>query len=300
MTKLVLAKKVIEEKDPTVSSEICLGEVLEKENVLLFSDTFSTLPLDIFTKCFSPIGFDQIHQKGFLGKKEKMIARKKKKFFQEHILQVLEHIEKYFPFYKNALKPFFSTYLPPIQKEKKINLAIHRPISNSLNGDRIITVGINLDSRKSLQLVTAKESFTSLADKMVRENKFPLPARSFGTIQERVGKKMKALTQKMGFSFFPTSPYDVFMLRLYRFLESNNNFYKEEDRIIHIIPPQSSFILFSDAIAHGIHNTSSVILHSFCLPRYSLLNPEKAPVSILERLSQEVIREPRIADFGQK
>ena len=279
---------------------IRLGEKLENENILIFdeNDLFIKEANKVFENCFDNISIDLRNNKHLIGNKEKQIPANINSFLNDSFQKVQFFIKKAFPFYGSSIKPFMSSFVPLFEK-KSVNmpLLLHHFSFHPMNGDRILTICVNLDLKKSFNFITTKFDFDYIAKKMVGKHQFPLPSRENESLKKKLENKIRTLYKKIGFDFSPSSPYDAFMFRLYKFLEEKKDFHKENEIIKKEIKSYQSCLFFSDSIPHNIELGSAHLTFSFVLPRYSLLNPEKSPISILERMSKEVMKEAKVAYF---
>ena len=293
---------VNEEKkiDSNLPLNIRLGEGLENENILIFDQDFSFFneTTDLFANCCDKISFDFKNSKQYVGNKEKHIPKKIKAFLEKSFHDIQAYICKMFPFYSSSLISSLVSFVPSLEKAPKdLPLLLHHFNYHPVNGDRVLTFCINIDIKKPFHIVTSKVVFESMAKKAVLQYQFPLPSRREKTLKEKIGNKMRALSEKMGFNLSPTSPYDTFMFRLYKFLEGKKDFQSEADIMKNPIKSRQSCMFFADSVPHYFESDCSHLIFSFYLPRYSLLNPEKAPISILERMSKEVMKDAKMAYF---
>jgi len=293
---------VNEEKktDSNLPLDIRLGEGLENENILIFDQDFSFLKetKDLFANCFDKISLDQKNSKQYVGNKEKHIPKNIKVFLENSFHHIEEYISETLPIYSSSLIPFLVSFVPSLEKtHKDLPLLLHHFNYHPVNGDRVLTFCINIDLEKSFHIVTSKIAFETIAKKAVHQYQFPLPLRRDESLRKRLGNKIRAFSEKMGFNLSPTSPYDTFMFRLYKFLEEKKDFQSETDITKNQIKSRQSCMFFADSVPHFFESDCSRLIFSFYLPRYSLLNPEKAPISILERMSKEVMKDATMAYF---
>jgi 3-deoxy-D-manno-oct-2-ulosonic acid (Kdo) hydroxylase len=79
------------------------------------------------------------------------------------------------------------------------------------------------------------------------------------------------------------SAYDTWMLRLHHFLKEEEGFQAQAGRRLWTFAPGSTWLLFSDGLAHALMRGRFSLEHSFFVPHECLARPEEAPVSHLER-----------------
>jgi hypothetical protein len=74
------------------------------------------------------------------------------------------------------------------------------------------------------------------------------------------------------------------MRRLHHFLKEEEGFQTQAARRLCTFLPGSMWVLFSDGLAHGLMRGRFCLEHSFFVPLVSLVRPEEAPLSYLERV----------------
>ena len=88
------------------------------------------------------------------------------------------------------------------------------------------------------------------------------------------------------------SPYDGFMLRFHDHLKADARFQATTPLQTWEFPPGSSWIVFTDCLPHAARSGQFALEQTFIVPRALLVQPEKAPVSILERLCGTSLTDP--------
>lgn len=81
------------------------------------------------------------------------------------------------------------------------------------------------------------------------------------------------------------SPYDEFMLGFHHYLKSNTEFQQTGTRHEIAFPPGSTWISFTDQIAHKVLSGQYALEQTCIVPFEAMVEPERAPVSVLERLA---------------
>jgi hypothetical protein len=79
------------------------------------------------------------------------------------------------------------------------------------------------------------------------------------------------------------SAYDAWMLRLHHFLKEDEGFQAQPARKMWSFPPRSMWLLFSDAVSHGLLRGRFALDHSFFVDQNSLARPGDSPLAELER-----------------
>ena len=84
------------------------------------------------------------------------------------------------------------------------------------------------------------------------------------------------------------SAYDAWMLRLHHFLKEDEAFQAQSTRKMWTFPPRSMWLLFSDAVAHGLLRGRFALDHSFFVDQDCLSRPADSPLTELERYGRAV------------
>jgi 3-deoxy-D-manno-oct-2-ulosonic acid (Kdo) hydroxylase len=81
------------------------------------------------------------------------------------------------------------------------------------------------------------------------------------------------------------SPYDRFMHRFHNFIKENERFQAECPTQRWEFPPDSTWLVFTDMVSHAVLEGQYALEQTFIVSREAMVSPEKAPVSVLERLA---------------
>jgi len=202
--------------------------------------------------------------------------------------------------YASLWKLDYASFRPFEEKGRKLRLRARNDLlhvdafpSRPMHGDRILRFFVNINPEASRKWITS-EPFSVLAGRLIKDNKLELPktAHSFSS---KLGKLMKKTASPLGFPVRYKSPYDHFMLQMHHFLKEDEDFQKKGKKDHWEFPPFSCWMVFTDQVTHAALEGQYALEQTFIVPREALLNPEKAPISILERLSGEIMtdREPK-------
>ena len=104
-----------------------------------------------------------------------------------------------------------------------------------------------------------------------------------------LSRRMKLLLKTAGISIQVPSSYDKYMEMIHYFIKDNNQYQSSAEKLQMAFPSFSGWAFFSDSLTYGFSNTYKVLKQTFLIPRLSLVNPEKSPVAILERLTKKAI-----------
>lgn len=147
------------------------------------------------------------------------------------------------------------------------------------NGDRILRVFTNMHATRPRCWVTT-EPFEALARRFVGNPlAIPRPGSPWQSLRRRLALHAPA-------AFAPLlrrSPYDALMLRLHDHLKADAQFQATVAKQIWTFPPGSSWIAFTDAVAHAVLSGRCALEQTYFVPCDAMLQPDTAPVRVLER-----------------
>ena len=135
-------------------------------------------------------------------------------------------------------------------------------------GGRILRVFANLNEREPRRWITGRERFEALAKKY---------AASSGILGRASWRRLLGRPR-----------YDDFMLRFHHFLKENERYQATCPKVETSFPPGSGWMVFTDVVAHAVLSGRFALEQTFIVPREALAVPERAPVSVLERLEKTV------------
>lgn len=148
-------------------------------------------------------------------------------------------------------------------------------------GDRILRFFTNLHPEKPRVWLTS-DPFDSLAERLWREAGLAEEARRLASpFRQAVAR----LAWQAHFPFFRRSPYDVLMHRFHNFLKENSRFQDTCPKSRVEFQPMSSWLVFTDTASHAVLSGQFALEQTFIVSREAMLEPETAPLSILEDLT---------------
>ena len=149
-------------------------------------------------------------------------------------------------------------------------------------GDRILRVFTNIHPSRPRRWLT-KQSFPELV-KLFGGRGIPLPKPSGGSLWPITGLAARRLARAMGLPVAVRSPYDVFMLRFHHFLKRNQEFHDSEPRNVFDFPPNSSWMVYADGVAHAVLTGQYALEQTFLVSREAMVEPGICPAAVLERI----------------
>ncbi len=149
------------------------------------------------------------------------------------------------------------------------------------NGDRILRFFTNLNPEQPRVWLTT-EPFPALAKSLAREAGLMDEARRSSSPLRRAIARLACL---MGIRSLARSPYDALMRRFHNFLKENREFQQTCPKQRLEFPPGSSWIVFTDMVSHAVLAGRFALEQTFIVSTRAMLEPERAPVSVLEGLT---------------
>jgi hypothetical protein len=90
---------------------------------------------------------------------------------------------------------------------------------------------------------------------------------------------------KVGIPSPDRSAYDAFMLHFHDWLKENANFQDKAAKARHEFPPGATWLVFTDGVPHAALSGQFALEQTYIIPREALVEPEVAPIAVLEQLS---------------
>jgi hypothetical protein len=211
--------------------------------------------------------------------------------------------------YSQAATQFMGELLQPYSEHWRLDLASFRPIAeqsrsqatrsrNDLlhidafptrptNGARILRVFTNTNSEEP-RVWTTTVSFGEIAQRFAGEAGLGKIADS-SSGRRNMLRLAAPLFRIVNSGFADRSPYDRFMLGLHDLLKRDANFQRETPKLRIEFPPRSTWIAFTDMVAHAVESGQFALEHTFLVPFNAMLARDKAPLALLENLCGKLL-----------
>lgn len=160
------------------------------------------------------------------------------------------------------------------------------------NGKRILRLFININPEQPRKWITS-EDFSQLLQRFATHEKMHFP-KSVSHLSYKVKQKFKRLCKQAKIPVTIRSPYDDFMLRFHHFLKENEEFQKNTPKDHWEFPPNSCWMVFTDYVSHAALQGQYALEQTFLVPKKTLVNQEKSPLSILEMHLQQIMVDPKV------
>ena len=151
------------------------------------------------------------------------------------------------------------------------------------HGDRILRVFTNINPGRPRVWLTG-EPFEVQAPRMAAAAGLADFAAQARSPWHHARRRLTGMANSIGVPLKERSPYDRFMHRFHHYLKANREFQEKAPKWQYEFPSGSSWIVFTDGVAHAVLSGQFALEQTFVVPRRALLLPNKAPVQILEEL----------------
>ncbi len=215
---------------------------------------------------------------------------------EDHSKRLLEVMQRY----SQTVSTFLSELLAPYASQWKLDYASFRPFQEKgrqlrtrarndllhvdsfptrpMNGNRIMRFFTNINPTDS-RFWTTSDPLEVLAARFGgKDVRFPK--------NDTLLRSLASLGQKLGLPITLRSPYDVFMLNLHNFLKENQEFQQTCPKDYWEFPSMSCWIVFTDQVSHAATAGQYALEQTILVPPSALVNPESAPISVIEKLAQ--------------
>jgi hypothetical protein len=213
--------------------------------------------------------------------------------FRDYSAQVVEFAKKFLMPYAEKWTLDYASFRP-IEEERR-TLPLHKRNdllhvdafpSRPTRGGRILRIFTNLNPQKP-RVWNITEDFGALARAFAESAGLEQLSEEDGFVTRTV----QNWGAKLGFGIPGRTPYDMFMLRFHDYLKENREFQANWPKIRLEFPPMSTWMVFTDGVAHAVMSGRFAIEQTFLIPPSALVAPESAPYKILEEIAgQPLVR----------
>lgn len=100
---------------------------------------------------------------------------------------------------------------------------------------------------------------------------------------------VRRVKKMFGLKGVDQSAYDCFMLRFHDFLKEKTDFQQNCRKARIEFPPGSTWICFTDSVAHAVLSGQYALEQTFIIGLGGLVSPEKAPIRVLEKMAGKAL-----------
>lgn len=202
--------------------------------------------------------------------------------------------------YSQRTVKLLTTLLPPYASKWQLDYASFRPFqekgrplrtrarndllhvdsfpSRPMHGNRILRFFTNINPEESRHWMTTA-SFSELAAEFGGTERLPFPKKA------SIGLHLLKWAKKLGLPLTLRSPYDTFMLSLHNYLKENEAFQHNCPKDYWEFPPHSCWAVFTDQVSHAATAGQYALEQTLIIPISALIDPETAPLRVLEKLT---------------
>ncbi len=272
-------------------------ELLESGQILFFRDLpFTLAPADQEFLLAQEWAELRLHKnvsyrpgedvlKGVTGSSE--TVKRLHSILRNYSAHVLEFLGKFLSPYAGKWIVDYSSFRP--FEEERRGLPLHKRNdllhvdafpSRPTRGGRILRVFTNLNPLKP-RIWNVTGPFEPLA----RQHAEDAGLRQIAEDDSFLSRTVQSWGAKLGFAGFGRTPYDMFMLRFHDYLKENTAFQTDAPKVHLEFPPRSTWIVFTDGVAHAAMSGQYAIEQTLLIPPQALVKPEQAPYRILEAIA---------------
>ncbi len=287
----------VEESVPAERDARQLCAELERGNILFFART--------------PIAISAAEREILLGQKQTSAAYHKNVAYRPAEDRVTgldksesaeaEQLRRILRNYSQSAERFLSSLLTPYTGKWRLDYASFRPIEergraarlharNDLchvdsfptrptNGDRILRLFTNINPQQSRIWLTAAP-FEAIAKHFSEKIGLPKAAR-----KDPISRAVRGFAGALGIPGARRSPYDQFMNRCHNAMKEDADFQEQAPKQRCEFPADSTWIVFTDCVSHAVLEGQYALEQTFIVSRGAMVEPDRAPVRILERLA---------------
>jgi hypothetical protein len=208
--------------------------------------------------------------------------------------------------YSHAVTDFVTRFLLPYSGKLTVDYASFRPLqeqgrdlplhkrsdllhvdsfpSRPTGGKRILRVFTNINPDAG-RIWKTGPPFHELGPAYAPEAGLSRFAAACGSATRPLKRSVARALGDAGFPVRERCGYDEFMLHFHNWLKENHAFQREGVRARLEFPPGTTWLVFTDGLTHAVLSGQFALEHSFLVPREALVDPDSAPISVLEKLS---------------
>jgi hypothetical protein len=246
-----------------------------KEQLLLSPDfmdkTVKNISYDAFT--------DRL--KGACGREDELKAIKTmiSRFFK-HACALVSHV---LPNYREALEPMRTSFRPAQVSHRKLSyrkddrrLHVDAFPATPNQGKRLLRVFSNINPHGEHRVWRIGEPFETVARRFLPAISSPFPGSHELLYRLKMTKSRR-------------TEYDHLMLQLHDRMKKDDHYQQKAGQIKQMFPPHTTWIVQTDQVSHAAMSGQYLLEQTFYLPVDAMLDPERSPLKILERLTGRIL-----------
>jgi hypothetical protein len=202
-----------------------------------------------------------------------------------------EFLARILPRYSQAWKMDYASFRSLEEEGRELPLTKRNDLlhvdafpTRPVFGDLILRCFTNVSPQQPRRWMTS-DPFAFLAEREAAKAGLARFARKASSSLERARRSLVRGLAAAGVPLVDRSPYDAFMLSFHDWLKRNRDYQENCPKYYFDLPPGSTWLVFTDIVPHAVLGGRFAVEQTMIVSRHSLLRPERAPASILERLA---------------
>ncbi len=271
--------------------------VLEEGNILLFSRTPFELPGKDREFLLRQRQTDAGYHKNIayrpdgdrvtgVARQEAEGARELRRVLRDYSRAAVDFLSRFLRPYSGKWRLDYASFRPQEEAGRKLSRHARNDLlhvdsfpTRPTRGDRIFRLFTNINPSEP-RVWRVGETFPELAERFAISSGL-LP----GVVRVGAARSVLSLLASAGLPVRARPPYDEFMHRFHNYLKENDGYQNTARAEILSFPPGSTWMVFTDMVAHSVLSGQYALEQTFLISRETLTRPEKAPVAVLERLA---------------
>jgi hypothetical protein len=202
-------------------------------------------------------------------------------FFNRFVTHAQGLINNLLPHYHQALilgrtsfRPVEVQGRPSSYRKDDTRLHVDAFPANPNHGWRILRVFSNINPNQQPRIWRLGESFEDVVKQFLPTLRSPLPGSATLLQLLNITKKRRTL-------------YDHMMLQLHDHMKANETYQRQAQQQEMHFPANSTWVVQTDHVSHAAMSGQYLLEQTFYLPVHAMLNEEKSPLRVLERILQK-------------
>jgi len=227
-------------------------------------------------------------------------AERTRRIIADYSRGALNTLSELFPDYARCWRVDYASFRPVEEQGRDLPIRHRNDLmhvdafpTRPTHGGRILRLFTNIHPTRDRVWGTA-EPFEVIA----QQHAITAGLKDVTTWQAVAKRSLLSMGRKIGLKLPDRSAYDDFMLRFHHYLKADEGFQKSGQRHTAAFPPGASWITFTDQVAHKALSGQYALEQTCIVPFGAMLLPERAPVTVLERLAGAPLTAPRPRDVG--
>lgn len=229
-------------------------------------------------------------------------AEQMRTILAEYSRGALECLSRLFPAYARLWRVDYASFRPVEEQGRKLAVRHRNDLmhldafpTRPTHGGRILRAFTNIHPTRERVWGTA-DAFEALARQYAVEAGLNRVASPLASLRRRASLAGRLV----GLRVPDRSAYDEFMLRFHHYLKTNEEFQRTGQRQTAAFPPGSTWISFTDLVAHKALSGQYAMEQTCIVPYRGMLLPELAPVSVLQRIAGRPLVSPDALKAGSE